>query len=88
MEGGRANSLELRVTKVVQRVLAERSITRSLRPDDDLAGVGLTSIDMISLVLSLEAEFNLTIPERDIRPASFRSVSAISAMLTELIDGG
>lgn len=87
MEEVHASSPQSRVVAVVQRLLAERSIVRSIQPDDDLAGAGLSSIDMISLVLSLEAEFNLTIPERDIKPASFRSVAAISSMLTELIDG-
>ena len=81
MEEGHVNSPEPRVIGVVRRVLAERSITREIGVNDDLGAVGLTSIDMISLVLSVEAEFNLTIPERDIKPANFRSISAMSSLV-------
>ena len=44
---------------VVQRLLAERSISRPVSSDDDLREVGLTSLDMVNLMLSVEAEFDL-----------------------------
>jgi acyl carrier protein len=42
-------------------------------------------LDMVNLVLSVESEFNVTIPETDITPKSFRSISTISALLTSLL---
>jgi acyl carrier protein len=73
-----------RVVGVVQRLLAERSIDRAILPDDDLREAGLTSLDMVSLVLAVEAEFDLLIPEPSIQPANFRSVSAISNLVSAL----
>ncbi len=74
-----------RVIGVVQRLLAERSIVRSVAPDDDLREAGLSSLDMVSLVLSVEAEFDVLVPELSITPAHFRSVSAITALIAELL---
>ena len=74
-----------RVSAVVQHLLAQRSITREVGPLDDLRQAGLTSLDMISLVLSLEGEFGITVPETSIKPANFRTVDAISRLVTSLL---
>jgi len=41
---------------------------------------------MVNLMLSIEAEFDLEIPEIDITPANFRSISAISNLVTTLLN--
>jgi acyl carrier protein len=71
---------------LVRRLFAERSMVGSISADDDLRASGLTSMDMVNLVLSLEAEFNLQIPEKAITPANFRSVSSIDSLLSTLRD--
>ena len=67
-------------------MLLDHSIDRSFHANDDLRQVGLTSLDMASLVLSVEAEFDLMVPEREITPANFRSVSTITRLVTALLD--
>lgn len=69
---------------VVRRMLAERSINLLVSPHDDLSNIGLTSFDMVELVLSVESEFDLCIPEAYITPANFRSISAIDALVASL----
>jgi acyl carrier protein len=81
-----SNSPEARVVSVVQRLLVELSISRPVCSDDDLREVGLSSLDMVNLMLSVEAEFDLEIPEIDITPANFRSISAISNLVTTLLN--
>jgi acyl carrier protein len=73
-----------RVITVVQRLLSERSIKRSVTPEDDLRDAGLTSMDMVNLVLAVESEFDLMIPEISITPANFRSIAAISRLVGAL----
>jgi acyl carrier protein len=73
-----------RVAALVRRILAERAIDRPFSADDDLREVGMTSLDMVNLVLAVESEFAVSIPERDITPANFRSVSAVEALVTAL----
>jgi acyl carrier protein len=65
-------------------MLAERSIDRRVTAEADLRDIGLTSLDMVDLVLSLERELSLEIPESHITPANFRSISAIDALLATL----
>jgi acyl carrier protein len=79
-----ADRSECKIAKVVHRLLLDHSIDRTFDMQDDLRDVGLTSLDMASLVLSVEAEFDLMIPERDITPANFRSVASITSLVTRL----
>ncbi len=75
---------EDRILSIVLKLLAERAIHGSLAPEDNLREAGLTSLDMVNLVLSVEAEFDLMIPISDIIPANFRSVSTISDLARRL----
>ena len=79
-----SNSATERVISVVQRLLTQRSINRSIVPADDLRDAGLTSMDMVNLVLAVETEFDVMIPESSITPANFRSVAAISSLIGAL----
>jgi acyl carrier protein len=79
-----SNSAAERVISVVQRLLAQRSISRTVEPADDLRDAGLTSMDMVNLVLAVETEFDVMIPESRITPANFRSVAAISSLIEAL----
>ena len=81
----RSNTPEGKIARVVYRLLADHSIERTFGDEDDLRDVGLTSLDMASLVLSVEAEFDLMIPEREITPANFRSVSTITKLVASLL---
>jgi acyl carrier protein len=69
---------------VVQRFLREHSISRPVSSDEDLREAGLSSLDMVNLVLSVEAELDITIPDNAITPANFRSISAISGLVATL----
>jgi acyl carrier protein len=72
------------VSEVVRRMLVERSIGGMVTADADLREIGLTSLDMVDLVLSVECAFDLQIPEAQITPANFRSISAIDALVNAL----
>jgi acyl carrier protein len=72
------------ITGVVHRMLKQRSIDRRASPEEDLRDVGLSSLDMVELVLSVESELDLTIPEAAITPRNFRSIAAIDALVTAL----
>jgi len=79
-------SPEYRVVTVVQQVFEERSIARSVCTDDVLAEIGLTSLDLVKIVLLVESEFDLMIPIPDIKPANFRSISTISRLVSRLLN--
>lgn len=74
-----------RVAELVGRLLAKRGIERAVADDDDLSESGLSSLDLVNLMLAVESEFDLKIPERDMRPTNFRSIARIEALLASLL---
>lgn len=72
------------ITDVVRRLLTDRGITRSFGAQEDLREVGLTSLDMVNLVLAVESALEVGIPEGEITPANFRSVAMIEALVAGL----
>lgn len=87
LDRGNSNVSE-RVNALVRTLLAKRSIDRLIGADDDLGENGLSSLDLVNLMLSVEAEFDLKIPERDMRPANFRSIARIEALVADLMELG
>ena len=75
-----------RVTTLVRTLLAKRSIERPVGHDDDLSECGLSSLDLVNLMLAVEAEFGLKIPDLDMRPTNFRSIARINALITRIQD--
>ena len=87
LDRGNSNVSE-RVNSLVQALLAKRSIGRLVGRDDDLGENGLSSLDLVNLMLAVEAEFDLKIPERDMRPANFRSIARIESLVGNLMHLG
>ena len=50
----------------------------------DLREAGLTSLDMVNLMLAVEAEFDIEIPQADMTPENFRSIETIEALVAVL----
>jgi acyl carrier protein len=73
-----------RVSAIVSDLLAKRGIARPVADDDDLHEAGLTSLDMVNLMLAVEDAAGLKIPERDMRPANFRTMRAIRRLIGAL----
>ena len=49
--------------------------------DMGLVEIGLTSMDMVNLMLGVEAEFDLTIPQSEITPENFQSLDTLGRMV-------
>ena len=73
-----------RVALVVAEVLNKYGVDGPVFPEAELARYGLTSIDMVELMLGVEAEFDATIPPAEITLANFGTISSIAAMVTRL----
>ena len=73
-----------RVAVLVSGFLARRSIDRPVGHNDDLSASGLSSLDIVNLMLAVEAEFDLKIPDREMTPSTFRSIAHIAKLVHEL----
>ncbi|ACA17794.1 conserved hypothetical protein [Methylobacterium sp. 4-46] len=70
-----------RTAGLVQGILAQKGIESRPAPDTFLTEAGLTSLDLVNLMLAIEAEFDITIPASHLNPASFRTLASISEMV-------
>jgi acyl carrier protein len=70
-----------RVLALVETILERNSIAVTVHPESRLADVGLTSMDMVNLMLGVETEFDLTIPQSQITPENFCSIKALERMI-------
>ena len=73
--------LRNRIIKLVKGILAQNSLSAEVTPQAKLVDVGLTSMDMVNLMLGVEAEFDFTIPQSEITPENFQSVETLERMV-------
>jgi acyl carrier protein len=55
-----------RILALVKAILDQNAITAEVHPEQLLVDIGLTSMDMVNLMLGVEAEFDFTIPQAEI----------------------
>ncbi len=70
-----------RLLALVKSILKQNAIAADLEPATLLVDVGLTSMDMVNLMLAVEAEFDFTIPQSDITPENFQSVDTLERLV-------
>jgi acyl carrier protein len=73
-----------RIAALVRAILEKRGAARPVGRDDALSDCGISSLDMVNLMLAVEIEFQLKIPDRDMTPANFRTVARIEALVEKL----
>jgi acyl carrier protein len=70
-----------RVLALVKAILEQNSIVAEVNLESRLVDVGLTSMDMVNLMLGVEAEFDFTIPQSEITPENFQSIETLQRMI-------
>ncbi len=77
-----------RILALVKSILEQNAIAAELDPESLLVDVGLTSMDMVNLMLGVEAEFDFTIPQSEITPENFQSVQTLQRMIVNQLKAG
>jgi acyl carrier protein len=70
-----------RILALVKTILEQNAMTAEVGPETRLVDVGLTSMDMVNLMLGVESEFDFTIPQSEITPENFQSVKSLERMI-------
>jgi len=70
-----------RLLALVKSILKQNAIAVDVGPATLLVDVGLTSMDMVNLMLAVEAEFDFTIPQTEITPENFQSVGTLTRLV-------
>ena len=66
---------------LVRSILRENAIAAEVNVECRLVDVGLNSVDMVKLMLGIEAEFDFTIPQAEITPENFQSVVTLQHLV-------
>jgi acyl carrier protein len=74
-----------RLLALVRKILGPQAATRPLAIDARLPELGISSLKMVSLMLAIEAEFDLAIPQAEITPENFSSIASVAAMIERLL---
>jgi acyl carrier protein len=77
----RTSSVQNRVLSLVRSILEQNAVTADVHPEARLVDIGLNSMDMVALMLRVEAEFDFTIPQPQIKPENFQSVKTLELMI-------
>lgn len=77
----RSDTTRMRVAALVAGLAEAKGTSRPIEADERLVDVGLTSMDMVNLMLAVEAAFDIMIPPGDITPGNFRSIASIEALV-------
>jgi len=75
-----------RIAALVRQILAKRGLDRYVDHGADLSEAGLSSLDIVNLMLAVETEFAVKIPDRDMTPANFRSIARIDGLVRTLLE--
>jgi acyl carrier protein len=73
-----------RIAALVRAILEKRGAARPVGRDEALSDCGISSLDMVNLMLAVETEFALKIPDREMTPANFRTLARIEALVEKL----
>jgi acyl carrier protein len=76
-------NVQSRLLVLVKSILDQNAIAADLKPATLLVDVGLTSMDMVNLMLAVEAEFDFTIPQSEITPENFQSVETLNRLVVD-----
>lgn len=74
-----------RVMSVLQDIRPWQSNGLAYQATSNLADSGFTSVEMVKVMLGIEAAFDVMIPQDLITPENFASATAISAMMVRII---
>jgi len=81
-------NIEDRILILVRSILEQNSIAAEVNTESRLVDIGLTSMDMVNLMLGVESEFDFTIPQSEITPENFQSVRTLERMVVSQLKPG
>jgi acyl carrier protein len=84
MLDGRPSLTRDRLLALVEQILVKNAVPRALSVNEPLTDAGLSSVDMIQLMLAVESDFDITIPAAEITPERFRSIATIEALIDKI----
>jgi len=77
-------TLRERLIALVRKILGPQAAMRPLPIDARLSELGMSSLKMVNLMLAMEVQFDLSIPQAEITPDNFASIASVAALIVKL----
>jgi acyl carrier protein len=75
-----------RLVALVKQVTGPSAVYPSPFPvDTQLSDLGISSLKMVNLMLAVEIEFDIAIPQSEITPENFQSLSSIQRLVVKML---
>jgi acyl carrier protein len=79
-------SVENQLVALVKQLLGANAVLPHPFPvEQQLSDLGIGSLKMVNLMLAVELEFDIAIPQSDITPENFHSVAAIKSLVVRTL---
>ena len=73
-----------RLIALIRKILGPQAAAKPLPIDARLADLGMSSLKMVNLMLEMEVQFDVAIPQADITPDNFASIGSVEALIEKL----
>lgn len=83
--GGFGEPPRQRLRRLVEGIVTAKRPARPFSDNDTLAEIGVTSVDMVTLLLAVESEFDVEVPQHEITAEVFRSIASIDGLIRRLL---
>ena len=77
-------TLRERLIALIRQILGPPAAARPLQIDARLADLGMSSLKMVNLMLAMEVQFEVAIPQGEITPENFESIASVEALIVKL----
>lgn len=83
----RASEVCDRLIVLVKQVIGPTAVFPEPFPvNTQLSDLGISSLKMVNLMLAVELEFDIAIPQADITPENFQSLNSIQALVEKTLN--
>ena len=86
MDSQKIEGVGQQLVVLVRQLLGPNAVLPQPFPvDQQLSDLGVSSLKMVNLMLAVELDFDIAIPQSDITPENFHSVAAIQALVVRML---
>ncbi len=78
-------SVRTRIVEIVSDLMRRRQLPLPVKVDQNLREAGLKSLDLVNMMLAIEDEFGIEIPQDRLTMDHFRSIGAIERLVAEVV---
>ncbi len=86
MDPKQIEAVGVQLVALVKQTLGANAVVPEPFPvERQLSDLGISSLKMVNLMLAVELEFDIAIPQSDITPENFHSVAAVQSLVVRTL---